>query len=91
MPKRTRARGESATEQNELLEEPTVKTRLSFLTLLLMIAWLVLALVRVENQRYALQLGMCRDEARKLPDLSCIERSETRTGWYWHLYFALKG
>lgn len=47
-------------------------------------------LVRVENQRYALQSGMCRlAGAPMVPDLRFLQTVETRTSWAWHLYFAL--
>ena len=49
------------------------------------------SLVRVENQRYALTLGMCAPRPPiPVPDLVCLERVETRTGWWWHLYYAMK-
>lgn len=56
---------------------------------ILLFALLVIgrALVRTENQRYALFLGMCSDQVTKL---SCLERTETRTGWWWHFYYALQ-
>lgn len=49
------------------------------------------ALVRVENQRYALSLGMCpsTDPAFPLPDLKCLATVETRTAWFRHVYYAL--
>ncbi len=56
-----------------------------------LIVWLSAALVRVENERNALAVGMCWDDARKLPDLACIEKSQTRTAWWWHLFYALTG
>jgi hypothetical protein len=46
------------------------------------------ALVRTENQRYALFAGMCTDPIR--PKTPCLEKVETRTGWWWHLYYALQ-
>lgn len=67
-----------------------MKERVALLVSVLLIVWLSAALVRVENQRYAMQVGMCWDEALKLPDPICVERSETRTAWYWHLFYALK-
>lgn len=57
----------------------------------LLIVWLAGSLVRVENERYAMQIGMCWSESMKLHDQACVARSETRTGWYWHLYYALLG
>ena len=56
----------------------------------LLIVWLSAALVRVENERYAMAVGMCWNEARRLPDLDCVKRTQTRTAWYWHLFYALK-
>jgi len=55
------------------------------------VIWLSAALVRVENERYALSLGMCRDAATGLSNRRCLEKVETRTAWYWHLFYALKG
>lgn len=58
----------------------------------LVLAVLVLgsALIRVENQRYALSLGMCPGLAAGVPpDLVCIAKVETRTGWWAHLFAAL--
>jgi hypothetical protein len=49
------------------------------------------ALVRTENQRYALFVGMCRDPVTLLTDSKCLKNVETRTAWWWHLYYALKG
>lgn len=62
----------------------------SFLAIAILVATLLLtghALVRTENQRYALLVGMCSDQIMKI---SCLERIETRTGWWWHLYYALQ-
>ena len=60
--------------------------------------WVSAALVRVENERYALSLGMCLDESMHrvdpnmhVADYQCLKRVETRTGWWWHLYYALTG
>lgn len=55
-----------------------------------LLLWTCSALVRVENQLYALQVGMCPAIAPlPVPDLKCLEMVETRTGWWWHLYHAL--
>jgi len=53
------------------------------------ILWFGSALVRVENERYALSIGMCQPFEHVLPDMTCIKKTQTRTGWWWHLYFAL--
>lgn len=47
------------------------------------------ALVRTENQRYALQGGMCIDPVLKIADLVCLKSVQTRTHWWWHLFYAL--
>lgn len=55
-----------------------------------LLLWACAALVKVENQRYALQVGMCATSiAPALPDPQCLETVQTRTGWWWHLFYAL--
>lgn len=65
--------------------------RIGLIVSILVIVWLSASLVRVENQRYALFVGMCRyAEWPAGPyDIKCLERVQTRTGWYWHLFYAL--
>lgn len=46
------------------------------------------ALVRTENQRYALFLGMCSESMA--PKGPCLAKVETRTNWLWHLYYAFQ-
>lgn len=64
--------------------------------LMLVIFLLASALVRVENERYALWTGLCpkmqgtlstsvENEAR----VSNCKNVQTRTGWWWHLYYAV--
>ena len=58
--------------------------------LLLLIVFLCSRIVHIENQRYALFLGMCAsppEDAR--PALRCLETVQTRTSPLWHLYYAL--
>ncbi|MFL6628247.1 MAG: hypothetical protein ACJ8G1_17525 [Vitreoscilla sp.] len=65
--------------------------RLLLLIAVIVIAWLAMVLVRVENQRYAMAVGMCQD--KMLPgshDYQCMKAVETRTGWWWHIYYAAK-
>jgi hypothetical protein len=50
--------------------------------------WLAIALVRVENERYAMVVGLCQRDVVK-PIQPCLDRVQTRTGWWWHLYYAL--
>ena len=57
---------------------------------IVVIVWLATALVRVENERYAMQVGMCK-HALLGWDYGCLSKVETRTSWLWHLYYALKG
>lgn len=55
-----------------------------------LLLWACAALVKVENQRYALQSGMCvTPTAPALPDLQCLETVQTRSCWWWHLFYAL--
>ncbi|MEX3910155.1 hypothetical protein AB4Y33_43445, partial [Paraburkholderia sp. BR14319] len=51
------------------------------------------ALVRVENERYALWLGMCPNMRETVAGIAAQNPSalnkctvETRTAWWWHLY-----
>ena len=48
------------------------KERIGLAVAVLLIVWLSAALVRVENERYAMQVGMCWNDTLKLPDLACI-------------------
>lgn len=52
------------------------------------IVWQAAALVRIENERYALFVGMCRDKAG-LTDTQCLAKVQTRTNWFAHLFYAL--
>lgn len=55
-----------------------------------MLVWVSAALVRVENQRYAMYVGVCEpDFANPLPFWNCLRTVQTRTAWWWHLYYAL--
>jgi hypothetical protein len=67
------------------------------------IVWLTTALVRVENQRYAIVVGMCPTKADTRlpphvqslinaelpPDLDCLAKVQTRTSWMGHVLYAL--
>ena len=61
--------------------------------LLLAVVFLSDRLVREENQRYAILVGMCnRPETPLLPiDMTCLESAQTRTSWFWHFYYAVTG
>ena len=53
-----------------------------------LVIWLGSSLVRVENERYALSVGMCWGKLG-VADLQCLSAVQTRTHWAWHLYYAL--
>lgn len=65
--------------------------RIGLVVAVLLIVWLSAALVRVENERYALLIGMCREATTGYVSGDCLAKVQTRTGWYWHLFYALKG
>lgn len=47
-------------------------------------------LAHVENQRYALLVGMCQqDDANPRGLVDCLRTAQTRTSWAWHLYYGL--
>jgi hypothetical protein len=60
-------------------------------TLILVIAYMAKTIVRIENERYALSLGMCANKVNPElpPDWQCVKTVHTRTHWSWHLYYAL--
>lgn len=64
---------------------------LALAVLLALCVLLAVRLVQTENERYALEVGLCRDEAQfGLPtDFECLSTVQTRTSWTWHLYYAL--
>ncbi len=65
------------------------KERSGLAVAVLLIVWLSTALVRVENERYAMSMGMCWNEILKLPDPACMSKVQTRDAWYSHLFHAL--
>lgn len=60
-----------------------------FISSLAAIVWLSAALIYAENQRYAMSIGMCINPVLQVADQSCLSTVQTRTGWWWHLYYAL--
>lgn len=57
---------------------------------LALIVWLSSALVRVENERYAMFIGMCSPDYPGGPlSYKCLKSTETRTTWIAHIYYAL--
>lgn len=59
---------------------PIKKERIGLVVAVLLIVWLSAAPVRVENERYAMQAGMCWNDTLKLPDLACIAARLVRAG-----------
>lgn len=52
--------------------------------LLVVVAVLADRVVREENQRYALLLGMCPPISAGAPtDVECLDKVQTRTTWAW--------
>ncbi|RYH70851.1 MAG: hypothetical protein EON54_01270 [Alcaligenaceae bacterium] len=60
-------------------------------TLFALMLWLGSALVRVENERYALAVGLCKHDATTLIMFDCLKTARSRTSWWWHAFYALKG
>jgi hypothetical protein len=63
--------------------------KLSIFMLCIIVFTLGATLVRIENQRYAMMNGMCRDNLGVGWDNQCLSKIETRTHWVWHLYHAV--
>ena len=65
--------------------------KLALVLLTVLALFLADRLVRVENQRYALLVGMCTvDPAVPIGRLvECLDKVQTRTSWFWHLYYAV--
>ena len=67
--------------------------KLAVVLLTVLALFLADRLVRVENQRYALMVGMCTvDPAADHPIgrfAECLDKVQTRTSWFWHLYYAV--
>lgn len=65
--------------------------KLATIAILVLIAgFLADRVVRLENQRYALFVGICKlDPASPKERWDCLENVQTRTSWFWHLYYAM--
>jgi hypothetical protein len=58
--------------------------------LLVLAAFMAQRIIHIENQRYALVLGMCPNTSPEdLLIMKCLDETETRTHWVWHLYYGL--
>jgi hypothetical protein len=67
-----------------------MKKNVAIALLLVAVLYLGASLIKVENQRYALAVGLCRDSKTGLTDNACLAKVETRTNPAWHLYYALR-
>lgn len=57
---------------------------------LLLNVWLVATVIRLENFHYAVQTGMCAEHSGDpIAHQKCLDETETRTHWGWHLGYAL--
>jgi hypothetical protein len=55
------------------------------------VLWLCFALVRAENQRYAMEKGMCMDPAFPTQvDKACLVTVHSRDHWWQHLGYAVR-
>jgi hypothetical protein len=58
--------------------------------LILLTGFLADRVVRIENQRYALLVGLCKlDPSNPAQGWNCLASVQTRTSWFWHLYYAM--
>ena len=73
----------------ERAENPQTKYKVALVALLVVAVWLAAALAKTENQRYALSTGLCVDKTLHIADYACLAKVQTRTGWYWHIYYGL--
>ena len=69
--------------------EASMKKNITIGVLLVVIVCLIITIVKIENQRYAMVTGMCRDQNNTaMVDMKCLKQVETRTSWLWHLLYA---
>lgn len=74
------------------MDEPKTKQpkyKMAMVALLVLVVWLANALVKAENQRYALSVGLCLDKQVLMADYACLAKVQSRTAWYWHIYYGL--
>lgn len=58
--------------------------------LLALVVFMAERIVWIENQRYALVLGMCPNTLPvRITQIECLEEVHTRTSWIGHLYYGL--
>ena len=63
--------------------------------LVVVTVWLGSAVIRLENYRYANFVGMCSnynvgDPIQRIQREDCLQRTKTRTHWFWQLLHGLK-
>jgi hypothetical protein len=64
--------------------------------LLVVVAWLLAVVVRLENYHYASVVGMCSefkadDPLQTVTRHNCLHSTNTRTSSVWHIFYALQG
>ena len=64
--------------------------------LLAAVGWLAVTVVRLENFHYASLVGMCGefkadDPLQTVKRHNCLHANQTRTSFFWHLFYALGG
>lgn len=64
------------------------RLRVAVVVLLALVVYMASTIVRIENERYALSLGMCVNAVGNT-DFACLAKTQTRTAWWWHLWYAL--
>lgn len=62
----------------------------SIAVLAICLIWFGSAIVRLERYHYASMLSMCDDQADPVQRTLCLETTETRTHWVWHLAYGLR-
>lgn len=81
------------TRPREFVGEKSTTNHLAWSLLVLLCAlsfWLVLALAAAENQRYALQTGVCQDHVFPTElDTACLKQVRSREHWWQHVGHAL--
>lgn len=84
---------QSAPDENKLFETTNVNHIAWALVVLGLgiIVWLSIALVRTENQRYALATGKCQDPVFKgAVDQRCLDLVRSRDHWWEHLWQGMR-
>lgn len=57
---------------------------ISIAALVILAAFLASVIIRLENENYAMQVGLC-----KPADFKCLSTVQTRTSPLWHLFYAV--